>query len=80
MVKHAAVSSEDAHATACSCSPSFEPTRISAAPEPQLFSRSWGPFLPAKEVLRTNRTANSEFAGNLHLQEVSQSCPAETLF
>jgi hypothetical protein len=48
VVKQAVVSNEDAHATACSCSPSFEPTRISAAPEPQLFSRSWGPFFADK--------------------------------
>jgi hypothetical protein len=68
VVEQAVASNEDAHVTACSCSPSFESTRISTAPEPQFFSRSWGCFfLPAKQVLRTNRTTNSEFVGNLPL-------------
>jgi hypothetical protein len=32
VVEQAVASNEDAHVTACSCSPSFEPTRISADP------------------------------------------------
>jgi hypothetical protein len=65
VVKHAVVSSEDTHATAAFIR--SESIRTPAAPGPQLFLPKLGPFLLAKEMFRTNRTTNSEFAGNLQL-------------
>jgi hypothetical protein len=65
VVKHAVVSSEDTYATACSFHPSFrvgpyhcDNWGLSFSPEAEAL------FLLAKEVIRTSRTTNPEFAGN----------------
>jgi len=63
LLKQVVVSNETPHAQQAAFIRRVEPILIAAPPGPRLFSRSWGPFLPAKGVCSQLRKCarNREF-------------------